>query len=68
MLPQAQDSLNLLQPSRCGLLAGPLSPVLLAVALDPGDAAIPCLSLRRIAQPLSQLLCDVGGAGKGARR
>jgi hypothetical protein len=37
--------------------------VLLAVALNPGNAAIPCVPLRRIARPPPQLGLDVGGRG-----
>lgn len=82
MLPEAKGSLCLLQPPpRCllprslGSLFGlptkgvvrVFDAVLLAVALDLGDAAIPCLPLGRIARPLPQLGLDVGGQGDPRR-
>jgi hypothetical protein len=44
-----------------------LDAVLLAVALDLRDAAIPSLALGRIARPLPQLVLDVGGRGDPRR-
>jgi hypothetical protein len=76
VLAEAEGFLRLLEASQRRLLAGALGSslrlpaerlvwvldsVLVAVALDLGDAAIPGLLLRRIARSLAKLAPDVGG-------
>jgi hypothetical protein len=68
MLPEAKDALHLVESSQSRLLASALSAslglaaesagrvrdaVLLAVALDMGDATIPRLAFSRVTRPLS---------------
>jgi hypothetical protein len=60
LLPGALDPRFRLFPERAVVV---LDAVLLAVALDLGDPAIPRLGLARIAWPLAQLRPDVGGRG-----
>jgi len=82
VLPQSKNSLRLADSPPHRLLARSLGPsfrlaakgsvgvrdaVLLAVALDLRDAAIPCRPLRRVAWPLPQLGLDVGGRGDPPR-